>query len=192
MPKVAHFGEEEPEVPREVEVNNRILGDDQDDKAVAKKSKLTVKAMLAPWMAGASYAELAELFEFPSAASARHAIERALAEAAPDGPNDRSMLVSKVSMTLDRCLRAVMPKAIDPNNPDQRAYMDSVLKVLDRKVALHGLNAPSTLVIGTPDDDELQSFIAQLAVASGSATPEEADPFVEMVEDPETGEWTAA
>lgn len=191
MPVKQFGGEEEPK-PHEIEVNDRILGDEKDDKAVARKSKLTVKSMLTPWMAGASYSELADLFELPSAAAARHAIERALAEAAPDGPNDRSMLVSKVSMTLDMCMRAVMPKAIDKSNPDQRAYLDSVLKIVDRKVALHGLNAPAALVLATPGGDELQEFIAKLAEAGGGVVPEEADPFVDMVEDPETGEWRAS
>lgn len=189
---VKQFGAPEDDVPHEIEVNNRILGDEKDARAVQKKSPLTVKAMLTPWMAGASYAELAQLFELPSPAAARSAIERALAEAAPDGPNDRSMLVSKVSMTLDMCMKAVMPKAIDKENPDQRAYLDSVLKIIDRKVALHGLNAPAALVLATPGSDELQDFIGRLAAAGGGVVPEEADPFVEMVEDPETGEWRTA
>lgn len=192
MPSVKEFGGDGDDVPHEVKVNDRILGDQKDDRAVARRSKVSVKAMLTPWMAGASYAEIAELFDLPSPAAARHAIERALADAAPDGPQDRSMLVSKVSMTLDRCLRAVMTKALDGNNPDQRAYMDSVLKVIDRKVALHGLNAPTQLAITTPDSDELTEFITALAEASGGTAPVEADPFVEMIEDPETGEWRVA
>ena len=187
--QVLRFGDDDED---DLAAVNSELGDKKDDRAVAKASKLTVKAMLTPWMAGASYAELAELFDLPSAAAARQAIERALADAAPDSIGDRSMLVKKASMTLDLLQSRIMSKALDPKNPDQRGYLESVLKILDRKAALFGLNAPSTMLLATPGDDELQSFISQLAIASGGDVPQEADPFVEMVLDEETGEWRPA
>lgn len=190
MAQVLRFGEDD--VPDDLNAVNSELGSVKDERAVAKKSRLTVKAMLTPWMAGASYAELADLFELPSAAAARQAIERALVEAAPDTMGDRSMLVSKASMTLDMLQRSIMNKAIDTKNPDQRGYIESVLKIMDRKAALFGLNAPSALLVATPGDDDLQRFIHELAVASGGEVPVEADPFVEMLEDPETGEWRPA
>lgn len=186
-PNVLRFGEdEEPDDLAEV---NSELGTPKDTRAVTKASKLTIKAMLTPWMAGASYAELADLFDLPSPAAARQAIEKALVESAPDTINDRPMLVKKVSMTLDMLQRSIMMKALDGNNPDQRGYLDTVLKIVDRKAALFGLNAPSTMLIAAPGDDELRSFVEQLAVASGAELPEESDPFVEMVMDEETGEW---
>lgn len=187
---VRRFGDDgDRRVPEDLERVNSELGDDKDARAVARKGKMSVKAMLTPWMAGASYAELAQMFELPSAASARAAIERALIDAAPDGPKDRSVLVQKVSMTLDMLQRSIITKAMDSKNPDQRAYLDSVLKIIDRKVALHGLNAPSQLLVATPESDELQDFIAKLAEVSGGTAPVEADPFIDMVQDPETGEW---
>lgn len=186
-PNVLRFGEdEEPDDLAEV---NSELGTPKDTRAVTKASKLTIKAMLTPWMAGASYAELADLFDLPSPAAARQAIEKALVESAPDTINDRPMLVKKVSMTLDMLQRSIMTKALDGKNPDQRGYLDTVLKIVDRKAALFGLNAPSTMLIAAPGDDELRSFVEQLAVASGAELPEESDPFVEMVMDEETGEW---
>lgn len=187
MPQVIRFGEEEE--PDDIRAVNSELGDEKDTRAVKKATKLTVRAMLTPWMAGSSYAELAQLFDLPSAAAARQAIERALAEAAPDTQADRPMLIKKASMTLDMLQRSIMGKAIDPENPDQRGYIETVLKIQDRKAALFGLNAPSTMLLATPGDDELQSFIHQLAVASGTEIPEEEDPFVEMIQDEETGEW---
>lgn len=190
MPTVLKFGDDEE--PDDLRAVNSELGSAKDSQAVAKKGPTSVKAMLTPWMAGASYAELADLFNLPSAAAARQAIERALIEAAPDTQGDRSMLVKKASMTLDLLQRSIMAKALDGKNPDQRGYMDTVLKIFDRKAALFGLNAPSAMLIAAPNDDDLQSFIAQLAVASGGTVPEEADPFMEMVQDEETGEWRPA
>jgi hypothetical protein len=186
-PNVLRFGEDEE--PDDLTAVNSELGSPKDTRAVTKASKLTIKAMLTPWMAGASYAELADLFDLPSPAAARQAIEKALVESAPDTINDRPMLVKKVSMTLDMLQRSIMMKALDGNNPDQRGYLDTVLKIVDRKAALFGLNAPSTMLIAAPGDDELRSFVEQLAVASGAELPEESDPFVEMVMDEETGEW---
>lgn len=190
MPQVLRFGEEEE--PDDLKAAREELGNEEDRRAVEKAPKLTVKAMLTPWMAGASYMELANLFGLPSAAAARQAIERALAEAAPDTQADRSMLIKKASMTLDLLQRNLMNKALDGKNPDQRGYAETVLKIHDRKAALFGLNAPSTMLLATPSDDELQNLVRQIAGASGTAVPEEEDPFVEMEQDEETGEWRPA
>lgn len=188
-PTVVRFGEDDE--PDDLKAVNAELGDDKDARAVKKASKLTVRAMLTPWMAGASYSELADLFDLPSAAAARQAIERALVDAAPDSVGDRSMLIQKQAMTLDMLQKSIMTKAVDGNNPDQRGYIDTILKIHDRKAALFGLNAPSTMLLATPGDDELQRYIHQVALATGAEVPEEGDPFVEMEQDDETGEWRA-
>lgn len=188
MTKVLMFGEE-PEEPDDLAAVNAELGDENDARAVKKASKLTVKAMLTPWFAGASYAEIADLFHLPSPAAARQAIERALVEAAPDSVGDRSMLIQKQSMTLDMLQRSIMAKALDAKNPDQLGYINGILRIHDRKAALFGLNAPSTMLLAAPGDDELQAYIKQLAIASGGDVPVEGDPFMEMEQDEETGEW---
>lgn len=140
-------------------------------------------------LAGATFAEIAEVLSLDSAAQARVVVEKQLAAALDDDSN-KDLLRQQMSLTLDAFIKSVYPKATDAKNPDQLAYLSAAYKIADRKIKLHGLDSPQVTPKG-PSDDQLQQLARVVAVANGMQDVIEGDPFdnVEMEYDEATDEW---
>lgn len=182
MPDIAHFGGDDPR-PQDIRELERRAGTERELIEAASKNPTEVRAGMALWLAGATYAEVAEQMGYRSAAQARAIIERALADTVDD-TEDRSRLRQKVSLQLDRLMRSVIVKALDPTQPEQLAYVRAVVGIIDRKTQLHGLNAPIQAIVANPSGDELERWLATLAEANGVSVPVEGDPFVVIEEAP--------
>ena len=97
-----------------------------------------------------------------------------------------------MSLTLDRLLRAVMPKAINANNPEQLPAVRVALTVVERYSRLNGLDAPQQLEVTMPENDQFRMVIEAAAAGMKLDVPDEADIFdevyAEVVEDGEEEE----
>jgi len=118
------------------------------------------------------------------------AVERVLADSLDD-PEDKTKQRQRVSLQLDAFLRSVVDRALDMNDDQQLAYLRAAMMVVDRKARLLGLDAPINVQLGLPSKDELDQWVAAVAMFNGTAPPVEGNPFedIELTQDPETGEW---
>ena len=89
---------------------------------------------------------------------------------------------------LERLIRSVWTKAIDPENPDHLTAVDKARQLIDRHAKLYGLDAPTEFVVSSPAASELEKWVSTVINESRPALPE-ADIFdVEVVEDGDEGE----
>lgn len=163
-------------------------GSAEDLATVDGMSNDRIRSSLALWTAGATYADIAAQFGFRSPSVAAMAIERALSESVDD-TQDRSKLRRRMSLTLDRLLRSVMPKAIDTQNPEQLPAVRVALTVVERYARLNGLDAPVQIDVNMADDEKFNRLVELAARGMGMPLPVEADIFAaeyvdaEIVED---------
>jgi hypothetical protein len=166
-------------------VERRIMGSDKVRREVAAARPGEVKAYLALWLAGATYPDIAEQMQ-TTTAKVKLMIEKALADTVDD-TEDRSVQRQKASLQLDRYLRSIAVKALDSSSPDQPLYLRLALQITDRKIRLHGLDAPSTVLVASPSDGEMREWVAAIVAGNGGAITEEGDPF--LLEETEDGTW---
>lgn len=176
MNKVAQFGGDPEKDGDEMSAFTQKHGSSKDMELVDAMSNNTIRAALSLWTAGANYADIAAQFNFRTPALAQMAIERALAESVDD-TTDRTKLRRRMSLTLDRLLRSVMPKAINPDNEEQLPAVRVALTIVERYSRLNGLDAPTQIEINGPDSEQFQMFVQAAARGMGLDIPEEADIF---------------
>lgn len=171
---IAKFGGDPDEDGVEMAAFNDKNGSAEDLATVEALSNDRVRASLALWTAGATYGDIAAQFGFRSPAVAAMAIERALSESVDD-TQDRTKLRRRMSLTLDRLLRAVMPKAIDTQNPEQLPAVRTALTVVERYAKLNGLDAPTQVEVNLVDDEKFTTLVELAARGMGMDIPVEAD-----------------
>ena len=184
---VAKFGGDPERDGEEMAVFADKNGSAEDLATVDGLSNDRIRASLALWTAGATYGDIAAQFGFRSPSVAAMAIERALAESVDD-TQDRTKLRRRMSLTLDRLLRAVMPKAINAENPEQLPAVRVALTVVERYARLNGLDAPVQLDVHMADDDKFNQLVEFAARGMGMPIPVEADIFSEEYIDAEVVE----
>jgi hypothetical protein len=190
MPDVVRYGSN-PDTPEDIRNIERAIGNEADLAAVASMPNDRIRSSLALWLAGATYPEIASQLQMRSGAVAQAAVERALAESL-DETTDRGKLRLKQSLRLDRFLKAISPKALNPDHPEQLQAMRTALAIVDRQIRLQGVDAPQEHIIHTPDSDEFARVITLAARGAGVELPETVDPWddqyiedAEVVEDDE-------
>lgn len=129
-------------------------------------------------LAGYQWDEVADVVGYPDARAAQVAFETALEKQLQSDPQMRSKMREYTGRRLERLLRAVWSKAIDPENPEQMVAHQRALSVIDRHAKLFGLDAPTEVVVHTPTADELQNWVADVIIAKKDLAPE-ADIFGE-------------
>ena len=125
-------------------------------------------AALALRLAGATYAEIAETLTYASSDIARVAVESELANMAAD-PEKREQLRMLESTRLERLLRSLWQKAIDPETPEHLSYVKTALSIIDRRIRLFGLDAPTEIAIHTPTQAEIDAWVAQVSSSAHEA-----------------------
>lgn len=195
MSAIARFGSDDDENPEVAKFELRA-GSVEDIAHVNSLAFETVRSCLALWTAGANYADIAKQMKLRSPRIAMLAVERALSEMVDDHA-DKSKLRRRMSLTLDRFLKAITPKAVDPEHPEQLAAVRTGLSIVDRFSKLNGLDAPTEVNIHMPSGEQFETFIALAARGAGIDVPENADPFdpqyeiiedADVVEDEDDGE----
>jgi len=106
--------------------------------------------------------QVAEMFGYPSGRAAQLAAERAMEAEAKENPKSLSLMRQYASRRLERLLRSVWTDANDENSDTQLASHDRALRVTDRWIKLHGLDAPQQVVVHTPTTDQIEAFVARV------------------------------
>lgn len=133
-------------------------------------------------LAGATWEEIAEAIGYPTGRQALIATERAL-EKELHTEKSQSHMRGLAGKRLERLLRSVWAKAINPDHPEHLQAIARAREVIDRHAKLYGLDAPTEFVVSSPTASQLEAWVAQV-VETKSPRLEEGDIFdAEVVED---------
>lgn len=138
--------------PKAVEAARRVAAMDPPSRAAAAAA-MAVR--------GASYPEIARVLDYPGVEAAKHAVWSAIGDIETD-PDDVKRQRALMGAGLDRMLSSCMGRATNPKDPDHLAYVRVVLAIYDRKARLHGLDAPTSVVLHTPTQREIDDYVAQV------------------------------
>lgn len=111
---------------------------------------------------GASYADIAMTLGLASARSALHVVTDELAEAGQLDTDAKERLRAEESARLEALMGSVMTKALDPEHPEHLVAVRAAVTVIDRHIKLHGLDAPSEVIVHTPTQTELENWVATM------------------------------
>lgn len=117
-------------------------------------------AALSLRMSGASWADIAQALGFPTARAALTATERALVRQLDESDREKMRLLA--GARLERLLRSIWQKAIDPADPDQMAAVTRARELIDRHAKLFGLDAPTEIVVHSPSQSELEDWVLRM------------------------------
>lgn len=134
---------------------------------------------------GASYADIADTLGLTSPSAALAVIVDHLAVDIPT--DDKDHMRREITASLDALLRGVWSRATDPMAEDQLAAVGRAVSILDRKIRLHGLDAPTEVVVHTPTATEIEQWIASMVAHTMPALQE---PDIVDVIDVESSEET--
>jgi hypothetical protein len=124
-------------------------------------------------LAGATWAEIAMALGYPTPRAALVAVELALEDELHE-TDQRAKLRQMASLRLDRLLRSVWPKAIDPENPEHLLAVTKAREVISTFTKLHGLDAPSEVIVHNPTAEAIETWVAH-AISLGLPDVEEDD-----------------
>lgn len=126
-------------------------------RARQRKSNAAVQLALA----GATWDDIALTLGYPTARTARVATERAL-EKQLSNVEDRKQMRKFANMRLERLLRSVWSKAIDPDHPEHLIAVTKAKELIDRHAKLYGLDAPTEVIVHSPTQHELEQWVAKV------------------------------
>jgi hypothetical protein len=135
----------------------------------ARQRKANAAVQLA--LSGATWDEIAVALGYPTARTARVATEKAL-EKLLQNQDDREKMRKVASLRLDRLLRSVWGKAINPEHPDHLIAVTKAREIIDRHAKLFGLDAPTEVVVHTPTQQELEHWVSQVVLAINPSVEE--------------------
>lgn len=147
--------EQNPEDPTGVE---HASGDSNNHVTRARQRK--ANSALAMKLAGANWTEIAQTLGYGTPRSALVAVEKAL-EQALDG-TDREYMRGLAGARLERLLRSIWPKAIDPEHAEQMIAVSKAREVIADHRRLFGLDAPTEVIVHQPTRVELEEWVAKV------------------------------
>lgn len=140
-------------------------------------------AALSMSLSGATWGEIAESLGFPTPRAARTATEKALARQL-EREDDREKMRKMAGARLERLLRGIWTKAIDPNSPEQMSAISRSRELIADYSKLWGLNAPTEVTVHSPSQSELEDWVLRMTATMVPAV-EEPDIFEAEVVIPE-------
>lgn len=147
-----------------------------DDVALSAKNAAGAVALR---LAGANYAEIAETLGYHDAAVAQAAVENHLATiAAASTPEKREELRATEGARIERLLRSVWTKATTPRDPEHLPAVRTALALIDRRIKLYGLDAPTTIAVYSPTTSEIDAWVASMSAQQADLGIEEPDLIV--------------
>jgi hypothetical protein len=147
----------------------------RDNTNIVRARNRKANAAVQLRIAGASWAEIAETLGYPTPRAALVATEKAL-EKEMKTEESQTHMRSLAGKRLERVLRSVWAKAIDPSHPEHLLAVDRVRLLIDRHAKLYGLDAPQQFVVNSPTQIELEQWVATV-VQQGRPALEEGDIF---------------
>lgn len=107
---------------------------------------------------GTSYADIADTLGLATPRAALAVITDHLAVEVPADAKDQ--MRRECTAQIDALLASVWPKATDQGHIDQLPAIGRAVSLIDRKIRLHGLDAPTEVVVHTPTQSEIEAWIA--------------------------------
>jgi hypothetical protein len=126
-------------------------------RARQRKSNAAIELRLA----GATWAEIALTLGYPTPRQALVATEKAL-ERQLANPKDREKMRQMANARLERLIRGVWPKAINPDHPEHLTAITRARDLIADHRKLFGLDAPTEVVVHNPTQDELEAWAARV------------------------------
>lgn len=123
--------------------------------------------VIAMRLAGYSWEEIATVLGYPSPKAALVAFETGLERDLKNDPQQQAKMRDLAGRRLERLLRAVYSKAIDPEHPEQMVAHQRALAVIDRHAKLYGLDAPTQYVVHNPTQEEIHQWVGKVLRTSG-------------------------
>lgn len=124
---------------------------------------------------GVSYTDIARTLDYESPHAAKKAVWSSIGDIEIDAEEIKRKR-DLMGKGLGRLLTSCMRRATNPHDPDHLAYARVTLAIFDRQARLYGLDAPTSLVVHTPTQREIDEYVQQVRrlhlVAAGD---EEAD-----------------
>jgi hypothetical protein len=145
-------------------VRSSAAGPGNPKATVARNRK--ADAAVSMRLAGATWQEIAATLGFPTPRQALVATERALARQLGT-EQDREKMRQLAGARLERLLRAVWTKAIDPENPEQLVAFGRAREAIADHRKLFGLDAPSEVIVHSPTMGEIDAWVAQVLTLQG-------------------------
>lgn len=137
---------------------------DENISTIKARSRKAASALQMS-LSGASWSEIAMALGFPTPRLARLAVERALEKELRASDDSIEKMRKMAGAKLDRLLRSVWPKAIDPDNPEHLLAVDRARLIIDRHAKLFGLDMPVEVTIHNPSAREIEEWIAVMLTA---------------------------
>lgn len=126
----------------------------------------SASAALALRLAGAGYDEVADALGLTSPATARDLVESALEARAWDDVAGRDKMRTVATARLERLLRSVWGKATNQDDPEHLPAVKVARELIDRLARLHGLDAPTEVVVHNPSANEIEQWVSGIIAAS--------------------------
>jgi hypothetical protein len=145
---------------------------DHGDYAYLQRNR-KADAALSLRLSGATWSDIAQALGFPTPRAALVATERALVKQLND--TDREQMRMLAGARLERLLRGVWNKAIDPTAPDQMPAVTRARELIDRHAKLFGLDAPTEIVVHSPSQSELEDWVLRM---TATMVPEVEEPDI--------------
>jgi len=163
-----------------VDLRGDIKGGDKG--RVLRERNRKADAALSLSMSGASWAEIAQTLGYPTPRQAKLAVERALVRQLAT-EDDKVKMRAMAGARLDRLLRGVWTKAIDPDNPEQMIAQSRARELISDHNKLFGLNAPTEMVVHTPTQSELEDWVLRMTATMVPLVEEDDIYDAEIVEE---------
>ena len=165
-----HEAQEPPPLPL------RIVRDEPDAPyTLPGQTRATTKARAAGVMlvAGSSPEYIAEVVGFASPDGAKKAALKALAESLDRA--DKDAIVDILGARLEALFRSTFKRSQDPRYSGREVATAQALKIIEAQMKLFGVAAPTTVMVGSATDAQINDFVARVAATRVAALPKEKD-----------------
>lgn len=149
-------------------MTNELVTVEQVHKYGSKaEAAVSLRSFYTPWE------DITEQLGYANVEATKKAVEHALANSIDAGDKKRQRQF--MNEQLNRMVRAIRTKALDPNHPDQISALRTLTAILDRKSKLNGLDEPTQVAVTTPSDAKLREWAASMIERTEGSLPQEAD-----------------
>jgi len=136
-------------------------GRETNRKNLVRARERKANAAIQLSLAGATWAEIAQSLGYPTPRAAKVATEKALEKALVSG-DDRDKMRDMANQRLNRLLRGVWQKAIDPDHPEHLLAVTKAREIIAQHAKLFGLDAPAEFVVHAPSEQALEEWVASV------------------------------
>jgi hypothetical protein len=117
-------------------------------------------AALSMRLSGATWDDIATVLGFPTARAALVAYENAMKRQL-ETPESREELRRLARLRLERLMRGVWSKAIDPEDPEHLAAVTKAKEIIAQITKLEGSDAPTEVTLYSPAQQEIEAWVAE-------------------------------